>query len=123
MILNDGEKNLVTSAQYYPFGAERQVVRGNGSMVFEHRDQAYRPFDIGNSSYFFDVINYDANGNPASFNSSEGSKTHTYDALNRLESSSGPYGSRDYDYDLNGNRNKLDDGSITSYVYTPIQTA
>ena len=119
VILNDGEKNLVTSSQYYPFGPEHQIVRGNGSTIFGHRDQAYRPFDIGNASYFFDVINYDANGNPASFNSSEGSKTHTYDALDRLDTSSGPYGSRDYDYDINGNRTQLNDGAVTSYGYTP----
>ncbi len=118
VILNGGEKNLVSEARYYPFGPERIVTRGNGSSIFGYMDQAYRTFITGHGGYFYDVIYYDANGNPATFYSSEGSKNHTYDALDRLDTSSGPYGSRDYDYDINGNRTREQVDSVSNnYSY------
>ena len=118
VILNNGEKNLVTAAQYYPFGPERFVTRDNGSSIFGYMDQAYRTFITGHGGYFYDVIYYDANGNPATFYSSEGSKDHDYDALDRLDTSYGPYGSRDYGYDINGNRTSKQVDSVThSYSY------
>jgi RHS repeat-associated protein len=118
VILNEGEKNLVTAALYYPFGPERFVTRDNGSSIFGYMDQAYRSFITGHGGYFYDVINYDANGNPETFYSSEGSKDHGYDALDRLDTSSGPYGSRDYGYDINGNRTSKQVDSVTnSYSY------
>ncbi len=118
VILNDGENNLVTGTTYYPFGPASATTRGNGSVIIGQRDSAYRLSMIGDTSTFYDVINYDANGNPATFSSSEGAKTHDYDALDRLDTSAGPYGSRDYDYDANGNRVLLDDGAATGYNYT-----
>jgi len=118
VILNDGEKNLVTGALYYPFGPERFVTRDNGSSIFGYMDQAYRTFIAGHGGYFYDVIYYDENGNPATFYSSEGSKVHAYDALDRLDTSSGPYGSRDYGYDINGNRTSKQVDSVTNnYSY------
>ena len=118
VILNNGEVNLVTSAEYYPFGPERLVTRGNGSTIFGYMDQAYRTFITGNGGYFYDVIYYDANGNPATFYSSEGNKVHSHDALDRLDLSSGPYGSRDYGYDSNSNRTSLtSDGVTDNYSY------
>ena len=118
VVLNDGEQNLVASASYYPFGSEQHIVRGNGSSIFGHMDQAYRTFIKGNGSYYFDVIFYDANGNPATFYSKEGTKVHGYDALDRLRTSSGPYGSRSYGYDANGNRiGKVSDGVTDDYGY------
>ena len=118
VILNDGEQNLVTGTTYYPFGPASATTRGNGSVIIGQRDSAYRLSMIGETSTFYDVINYDANGNPNTFSSSEGAKSHDYDALDRLDTSTGPYGSRDYDYDTNGNRVLLDDGTITGYSYT-----
>jgi RHS repeat-associated protein len=118
VVLNDGEQNLVTDSQYYPFGPERQVMRGNGSRQFSYMDHGYRAFIIGNGSYFYDVIYHDENGNPVTFYSSDGSKVHAYDALDRLNTSSGPYGSRGYEYDINGNRlSKLTDSITDSYSY------
>jgi RHS repeat-associated protein len=118
VILNDGEKNLITGSTYYPFGSASTTTRGNGSVITGQRDTAYRLSMIGNMSYFYDVINYDANGNPNTFSSSEGAKSHGYDDLDRLDTSTGPYGSRDYDYDANGNRVQLDDGVTMGYSYT-----
>lgn len=55
---------------------------------------------------------YDANGNLTA----RTDESYTYDALNRLDTASGPFGSRDYGYDKNGNRTMLDG---TTYAYTP----
>ena len=118
VIMNDGERNLVTDSQYYPFGPESRVTRGNGSSVFRSLDHAYRAWITGQGGYFFDVIYYDAGGNPAAFFSWDGIETHTYDALDRLKTSSGPYGTRDYSYDRNGNRSSKTSDSVTdSYSY------
>jgi RHS repeat-associated protein len=120
VILNDTEKNLVVDAQYYPFGPERLVNRDNGSSIFGYLDQAYRTWIIGNGGYFYDVVYHDENGNPATFYSSEGSKNHSYDALDRLDASTGPYGSRGYGYDSNGNRvTRRTDGMIDNNSYDP----
>ena len=119
VILNAGEKYLVTGSQYYPFGPEHIIERGNGSSDIAYRDEAYRPWIIGNGGYYYDVIYYDANGNPATFYSSEGGKAHNYDALDRLDRSSGPFGSREYAYDINGNRiGKASESVTKSYSYT-----
>ena len=118
VILNDGEAGLVTTAQYYPFGPQKIVMRGNGSTIFGLRDQGYRPWITGNGGYFYDVVYYDANGNPTVFYSSEGGKAHAYDALDRLQTSSGPYGERGFDYDKNANRLfKNTDGVFSNYSY------
>ena len=118
MILNAGEQNLVTGSEYYPFGPERVIERGNGSYDLAYMDKAYRPWIIGNGGHYYDVIYYDANGNPTTFYSSEGGKNHDYDALDRLLRSSGPYGSREYAYDPNGNRTvKTSDSVTSSYDY------
>ncbi|MGB5398435.1 MAG: DUF6531 domain-containing protein, partial [Gammaproteobacteria bacterium] len=97
VILNDVEANLVTGAEYYPFGPPKLVTRGNATSIFGYMDNAYRTWIIGNGGYFYDIIYYDANGNPVTFYSSEGRQSHTYDALDRLDTSTGPYGTRDYD--------------------------
>jgi RHS repeat-associated protein len=44
--------------------------------------------------------------------------TFNYDTLNRLTTGEGGFGVREYDYDLNGNRLRLDDGGITDYQYS-----
>jgi len=118
VILNDVEANLVTNAEYYPFGPPKLVTRGNATSIFGYMDNAYRTWIIGNGGYFYDIIYYDANGNPVTFYSSEGRQSHTYDALDRLDTSTGPYGTRDYDYDLNGNRTGKTVDSVThTYGY------
>jgi YD repeat-containing protein len=46
--------------------------------------------------------------------------TFSYDALNRLDTASGQFGSRNFDYDKNGNRTQINDGTITAYDYEPL---
>ena len=63
---------------------------------------------------------YDANGNLKQVDNSltTVSNVYTYDALNRLDTASGSFGSQDFGYDKNGNRLQLiEDGNILSYTY------
>ncbi|MGB5338131.1 MAG: RHS domain-containing protein, partial [Gammaproteobacteria bacterium] len=110
---------LMSNATYLPFGPLTEQRLGNGLGHTSRYDQAYRirAFD---SDAFFDMLSYDGNGNALTRYTPSGTHTHTYDALNRLDTSTGPYGSRDYDYDPNTNRTRLiDDGRSTTYSYTP----
>jgi RHS repeat-associated protein len=68
----------------------------------------------------YDVLDYDGNGNATSQFLQAGSHTYGYDALNRLSTAAGVFGSRDYTYDANGNRMRDSSGGLkTNYTYTP----
>jgi RHS repeat-associated protein len=84
-------------------------------------DAMDRPLSIiaTNSSHTFESLSYtyDLAGNLISLNSP--TYTYTYDNLNRLNSSTGPWGTINYTYDPAGNRVKLVQGSTTTtYTYT-----
>ncbi|HXQ92906.1 MAG TPA: hypothetical protein VN739_07845, partial [Nitrososphaerales archaeon] len=83
-------------------------------------DSVDRPLSITatNSSHTFESLTYvyDLAGNLISLNSP--TYTYTYDNLNRLNSSTGPWGTIKYTYDPAGNRVKLVQGSATTtYTY------
>ena len=108
---------LMNNATYLPFGPLNGQSLGNGLGQAGWYDQAYRTWALG-SATFYDVLYYDENGNAHTQYTPAGIHTHSYDALNRLDTSAGPYGSRDYDHDSNGNRTRLiDDSSTTTYGY------
>ena len=104
----------------FPLGPVENFLYGNGATLTQTFDAAYRHIsqqipglmDLG---YLF----YDPNGNLMTrtdiFSSTA---AFNYDTLDRLVTGVGGFGSRDYDYDLNGNRTFLDDGSITDYGYS-----
>ena len=62
-------------------------------------------------------LQYDANGNVSSKTTPSGTTAYTYDALDRLDTESGPAGSRNHDFD--GNDNRLTDGAGTTATFTP----
>ncbi|HHH42566.1 MAG TPA: hypothetical protein ENK49_00365, partial [Gammaproteobacteria bacterium] len=64
---------------------------------------------------------YDANGNPLTRTDALATdSTFGYDALNRLDTASGPFGTRDYDLDKNGNRTRLIRDAVTTLsTYVP----
>ncbi|TCV77548.1 YD repeat-containing protein, partial [Sulfurirhabdus autotrophica] len=61
-------------------------------------------------------LQLDNNGNITQRSTSRGTTTYTYDALNRLDTESGPAKTQTFKYDADGNR--LSDGS-GSYTYSP----
>ncbi|HHJ16880.1 MAG TPA: hypothetical protein ENJ80_09305 [Gammaproteobacteria bacterium] len=120
--INGQNQTLATNLDYAPFGPITTLTYGNGLTLNQGLDYAYRltaqtVTGVLERSY----PAYDANGNrlsqtdslttPSSFN---------YDPLNRLDTASGPFGARDYDYDSNGNRSRLVTDSVTTtLVYAP----
>ncbi|MEN8206368.1 MAG: hypothetical protein ABFS24_10175, partial [Pseudomonadota bacterium] len=112
---------LAEQVSYQPFGGIESLLYGNGNTLNQQVDTAYRP---GSQSVpgVLDLAysQYDGNGNLlARVDGTSGNSDYSYDALDRLETAIGPFGSRDYGYDLNGNRLNLNDGVTTSYDYAP----
>ena len=111
---------LLSDMTYLPFGPVSRQRYGNDVHIFGWHDEAYRPWVIGNASVAYDVLDYDGNGNATSQFLQAGSHTYGYDALNRLSTAAGVFGSRDYTYDANGNRMRDSSGGLkTNYTYTP----
>jgi RHS repeat-associated protein len=111
---------LASGITYAPFGAVESLAYGNGSTLAQGMDSAYRltaqsvteALDLGYTLY-------DSNGNLETRTDAYSSNgSFTYDTLNRLDIAGGPFGSRDYDYDFNGNRTSLvSDALTTTYGY------
>ena len=119
---SDGSiKTLASNISYQPFGPVENYTYGNSAMLTQNYDAAYRLTDqkipgVMDLGYLL----YDANGNlKTRTDAYSGTSTFSYDALDRLTAGDGGFGVRDYDYDLNGNRVLLDDGSIHNYEYSP----
>jgi len=113
---------LASGIGYAPFGAVTSLVYGNGTMLTQDMDTAYRlTTQSVPGAMQLGYTRYDGNGNLGTRTDIlSGSSYFTYDTLDRLDTGSGPFGVRDYDYDLNGNRTRLDsDGNTTSYGYVP----
>ena len=115
-----GVSTLVSDVSYQPFGPVKSYLLGNGLEQTHGHDQAYRltgqlvpgVIDI---EYPF----YDANGNlKTRADAQTGMSSFDYDALDRLTVGEDGFGAREYRYDLNGNRLRLDDGMITDYSYS-----
>ena len=120
-------RTLATNAGYYPFGPLASLTLGNGLQLTQVLDNAYRMREqripgVWERNYHntADPDGYDANGNLRVRIQDGATETFRYDALNRLDVATGPFGNRDYDYDANGNRIGLTaDAQVTDYAYTP----
>ncbi len=115
-------QTLISSMVYAPFGPLTNATFGNGKLLTYNLDNAYRITAIQTSGVLErSYTQYDGNGNLlAIIDALTSNSSHTYDALNQLNTSTGPFGSRDYDHDKNGNRGQVvADGQTTSYAYTP----
>lgn len=112
---------LASGITYAPFGAVESLTYGNGATLTQGVDSAYRltaqsvtgALDLGYPLY-------DGNGNLETRTDAYSStSSFAYDTLNRLDTASGAFGNRDYDYDLNGNRTRLDSDAVTTtYGYS-----
>lgn len=112
---------LASNISYVPFGPLENLSFGNGTTLVQTFDSAYR----NTSQQIPDVLDigyllYDANGNLETRSDSiSGTDSFGYDTLNRLNTGSGSFGIREYDYDLNGNRVTLYNGSTINYGFSP----
>jgi RHS repeat-associated protein len=114
---------IATGIQYAPFGAITALTYGNGKTLAQTWDIAYYLRSQATPGVMqLDYTQYDLNGNLQQRLDVIASQwsNFAYDALDRLDTASGAFGSRDYDYDSNGNRTRLTEGAaVTNYIYAP----
>lgn len=112
--------NVVNNVTYEPFGPVTSYTYGNGLEQTIDSDLDARvesikttdaAVDVLDAGYGYDLANNIKNITDAIDQSND--QTFDYDALNRLESAIGPYGTLGYTYDGVGNRlsRTVDDGS------------
>jgi RHS repeat-associated protein len=100
-------QSIVSSVAYQPFGPVSALTYGNGIAEKRTFDLDYRLTGIASANVQNLNYGYDAADNllsAADGISSANNQSLGYDALNRLASASGAYGSLGYTYDANGNR-------------------
>ena len=105
---------------YTPDGQISRIAYGNGEVqtyAYDSRDRPTQVKDVYGSTVEMDLnYTYDGTGNVLT----ENSQSYGYDALNRLTSASGPWGTISYAYDSVGNRVQMVNGStVTDYAYGP----
>jgi RHS repeat-associated protein len=122
LTVNGITQTLAGNLGYAPFGPLTGVTYGNGLTLSQSLDSAYRM----TAQMIPGVLErtypgYDPNGNRLSQTDTLATPSgFTYDALNRLDTATGPFGTRDYDYDKNGNRTQLIADSVpTALTYEP----
>jgi len=111
---------LAGNLRYAPFGSLTNLTLGNGLLLNQTLDMAYRLTAQTTAGVLERTYpQYDGNGNLLGIiDAITSNSTHTYDALNRLNTASGPFGTRDYDLDKNGNRTQLLQDTVTTpYSY------
>ena len=112
---------LAYNIQYAPFGPVTALTYGNGKTLAQTWDTAYRLSSQTTTGVLqLDYAQYDPNGNLRQRLDAIASQwsNFAYDPLDRLDTASGPFGGRDYNYDPNGNRIQLVEGTaVTNYSY------
>ena len=116
-------KDLATNVTHAPFGGIAAFTFGNGLTAQRSYDQDYRLTYLKSGPFIRRNYGYDPNGNINGItdlvNSSK-SQGFGYDALDRLTSATGAWGSLAYQYDNVGNRTQKTLGSnTTTYNYSP----
>ena len=115
----------MSAITYLPFGPVESLTYANGLVADYAYDQDYRltgitTGDSGGDVQDLTIVYDDADNITAITDHLDAARTQsfTYDALNRLETASGLYGSYAYGYDANGNRQSRDltGGSQESYL-------
>jgi len=115
-----GTQSLASGITYAPFGGVTAFAYGNGLPLSQQWDSAYRLTSQSAGDYSASYPIYDGNGNLTNRTMGLSNELYSYDALNQLDTASGGFGARDYDYDFNGNRTAVDrDGTLASYGYQP----
>jgi RHS repeat-associated protein len=112
---------LAYNTQYAPFGPVTALTYGNGKTLAQTWDTAYRLSSQTTTGVLqLDYAQYDPNGNLRQRLDAIANQwsNFVYDPLDRLDTVSGVFGGRDYDYDPNSNRLRLVEGTaVTNYSY------
>jgi len=125
LTVNGQTQSLASSISYSPFGGIETLSYGNGLSLNQQWDTAYRMTGQSVPGVLsLDYPVYDGNGNLIERDDTTTipgvASTFGYDALDRLDTADGPFGSGwGYDYDLNGNRTLTDEGASVILAYVP----
>ena len=115
-------KDLATNVTHAPFGGIASFTFGNGLTAQRSYDQDYRLTYLKSGPFIRRNYGYDPNGNINGITdlvNSAKSQGFGYDALDRLTSATGAWGSLAYQYDNVGNRTQKSLGtSTTTYSYS-----
>jgi RHS repeat-associated protein len=120
----DGTVTILASIlDYLPFGQMTAMRFGNGHVLTQDFDTAYRLVHQQIPSVLqLDYVDYDANGNLEQRDASAAgalvSDFYHYDSLGRIDTAAGAFGtSWSYGYDKNGNRTMGSEGQPISLAY------
>jgi RHS repeat-associated protein len=110
---------LANNINNLPMGPAISWTYGNGLTEARQFNTQYLPTQLGVAGKFqITIPQYDANGNLLSRTVNGQAEAYTYDALNRLQTASGGFGLRSYQYDAVGNRTQLTaDSIVTNSAY------
>ncbi len=100
---------LASQIRTAPQGPLTALTYGNGLSLSQRLDEAYLITGYTLPSVRVWEASYDKDGNLEKRVDKLGApeSAYRYDALDRLDVATGPFGQRDYDYDPNGNRQRL----------------
>lgn len=119
-VLNNGIQ-IAVNIGYKPFGGLSALTFGNGIQQANTYDQQYRLTNLTANSIQDLGYGYDKNGNITAITDNldaTKTKVYGYDALDRLASAQGPWGTLGYSYDKVGNRKTENHNDVTtSYGY------
>ena len=114
-------ETLASDIQYQPFGPLQSLTYGNGlvwtrSFDLDGRLTGQTTGTLQSLAYAYDPVG-NLTGLTDALNSAH-SQSFGYDALDRLVSAAGPYGTLTYTYDPTGNRqSEIHDANTTHYQY------
>jgi RHS repeat-associated protein len=100
-------QTLASNLSYRPFGPLKGLSYGNGLTLHIDHDQSYRITSLTVSPVLDFSYSYDPSGNIVTLDhlhQPASGQAFSYDPLDRLDDSTGDYGSLDYSYDPVGNR-------------------
>ena len=114
---------LTSAMSYKPFGGVTGMTYGNGLVRTINYDQQYRVEGIQSGAVQDLGYLFDPNGNITDITNNLDAlknKNYTYDTLNRLTDSTGPWGTLGWTYDNVGNRlTQVLNAATDTYAYTP----
>jgi len=120
---NENTVTLINNMTYNPFGSPKGLSTGSGGVVNNHSGECGCIERANPGEQMERIYTYDSNRNLIDIHAPNlpwYNQTFTYDALNRLISAEGRYGSISYTYDEVGNRlTQTVNGDTENYTYLP----
>jgi len=116
-----GSQTVASNVTHKPFGGIAGLTYGNGLARTVSYDQQYRISGIQTGVVQNLTYGFDNNGNVLSITNNldaSKNKSFSYDAIERLQTASGPWGSLTWGYDKVGNRQTQTGADPSTYTYT-----